>query len=286
MKVKAYAKLNLTLNVLGALDGFHVIDSVAASVDIFDVVEVTVRNDRRVTVSGVPAVSNEQNTAYKAACAFTRQFNSFGVDIAIEKRIPFGAGMGGSSADASAVIYCMCMLFGVNVHSDEIHSLCASIGSDVNFMLRGGLAQLCGKGDDLTFGKLYAPWYFALTTFDASMSTARVYCEFDKIAQTPVYANNAALLELLGSSKLADVAQCFNNHLQPAVASLSDYAASYLQFCLKQGFTPNMTGSGSAYYVPFVDELSAQSASSLLNANGFKTTVCKSTDCGIEILSL
>lgn len=283
MKVKVYAKLNLTLNVLGKRDGFHIIDSVATSVNICDVVTVNPRPDREVAVFGVEQVAPAQNTAYKAAYGFVRQFGTCGVDITIEKGIPFGAGMGGSSADAAAVVYCMCSLFNVDVCSDKVHALCASVGSDVTYMLRGGLGILKGKGDDVTFGNLDSPWYFALTTFDTSVSTAEVYSQFDKLGTEQVFVNNSALMEVLQKGKAQDMSECFNNHLQVAAASLSNYADNYLQFCNKQGYVPNMTGSGSAYYVAFVDEQSARNTAELLTANGFNTVVCQSVSNGIEM---
>ncbi|MCM1195408.1 MAG: 4-(cytidine 5'-diphospho)-2-C-methyl-D-erythritol kinase, partial [Firmicutes bacterium] len=146
MKVKSYAKLNLTLNVSGVKNGFHDIDSLVTSVDIYDVVNVDTRNDGRINVEKLKGIRNERNAAYKAADAFIRRFGSFGVDVVIDKGIPFGAGMGGSSADAAAVIYCMCKLFDIEENSDEVQNICAEVGSDVSFMLRGGFGRMRGKG--------------------------------------------------------------------------------------------------------------------------------------------
>lgn len=297
MKVKVYAKLNLTLNVLGKQNGYHTIDSVVTSVDIFDVVEVTSRADKQVTVSGLDLVPTEQNVAYKAACAFVERFNAFdseliggkqqvlGCDIAIAKGIPMGAGMGGSSADAAAVIYALCKLCNVDVNSQAIHDLCAELGSDVNYMLHGGLAKLRGKGDDVEFCKLGSPMYFALTTFDTTMSTAEVYSQFDRLCVEQVYVNNNALIQALQKKHIRGIAECFNNHLQPAAVSLSDYACDYLQLCNKRGLQCNMTGSGSAFYVTCDNEQSARNAADLLNSHGFTTVVCRSVNTGIEAIS-
>lgn len=284
MKVKVYAKLNLTLNVLGKCDRYHTIDSVATSVDIFDVVTVNPRSDKQVTVSGLPNVADEQNTAYKAACGFMRQFNALGADIAIEKHIPFGAGMGGSSADAAAVIYALCKLYDVNVNSNSVHNLCAELGSDINCMLRGGLTQLRGKGDEVAFYQLGSPLYFALTTFNTTMSTAEVYSQFDKLCAEQVFVDNGALLKVMQSGYTCGIAECFNNHLQAATVSLSNYACDYLQFCKTQSLSPNMTGSGSAYYIVFDNEQSARDICELLNSHGFTTVVCQSVNNGIEVI--
>lgn len=295
MAVKVYAKLNLTLNVLGKREGYHNIDSVAVSADVFDVVQVVPRLDKRVTVSGCPNIPLRQNSAYKATRAFMEHFPvlmgskifdrhfPFGADIEITKGIPQGAGMGGSSADAAAVIYDLCQLYHVDVNSREVRKLCEKLGSDVSFMLLGGLGRLRGKGNAVEFFKLASPIYFALTTFDTSMSTAEVYSRFDDIGKSDLtFADNAALLNALQSGALDNAFQYFNNHLQSAAASISDYANSYLRFCFSRGLSPNMTGSGSAYYVAFTDERQAAQAVDTLNADGFKTMLCRTVPCGME----
>ena len=296
MKVKVYAKLNLTLNVLGRRDGFHIIDSIVSSVDVFDVVEVVPRFDGRITVAGMDNLLPEQNAAYKAAKGFIEYFSPTwyeqsedysvlpGADITIKKGIPIGAGMGGSSADAAAVIYALCSMCNVGLNGDDVRSLCAELGSDINYMLRGGLARLHGKGDDAEYAELGRPLYFALTTFSTSMSTSEVYAQFDNLAPEQPFMDNGALFEILQRLFPYGVTECFNNHLQVSAESLSDYAYNYLQFCKGQNLTPNMTGSGSAYYVAFVNEHSARDAVDLLNSRSFDTVLCRSVPRGIEVI--
>ena len=110
MKLHAYAKLNLTLNVYRGDGKFHELDSIVTSVDVFDTVIVTPRADDIVTVTGVDRVLPQDNTAWKTAKAFVDGVGMHGVDIVVQKGIPFGAGMGGSSADASAVATTWCTM--------------------------------------------------------------------------------------------------------------------------------------------------------------------------------
>ena len=291
MKVKVFAKLNLTLGV-GARQGeFHPIDSIAMSVDICDVVEVVARDDRKILVNDLPQVVREQNSSYKAAVAFQQAFSSPGVEIYVEKGIPFGAGMGGSSADAAAVVYCMCKLFGVDVNSQAVRELCARLGSDVNFMLFGGLGRLQGKGDDVTYLKLAKPLYFALTTFDCSMSSGEVYSAFDKVSDkkslfaTPYTKftthNSDTCVQMLTHGNNSRAIGLFCNDLQQATASMNNYADDYISFIRSLGLHCNMTGSGSAHYVSCVNQDEAERITELLNANGFTTTLCKSVPSGI-----
>lgn len=282
MKVKVYAKLNLTLNVTGKRDGFHDIDSVAVSVDIFDEVTVTARSDIRVTIGGMPTVNDADNSAYRAACAFVKEFDTLGADIFVRKGIPFSAGTGGSSADAAAVVYCMCRLYGVDVSSPRVYSLCAALGSDVNFMLRGGLGRLRGKGDDAEYFPLNRPLYFALTTFDQGVTSKQAYSAYDALGESLPQTDNCKIMEMLTAGENAQAIMLFNNHLEQAVTSLSDYQRGYLDCVNRLGLSVNMTGSGSAYYAAFDNKAQADKAAELLCQQGFNTVVCKTVDCGIE----
>ena len=217
MKVKVFAKINLTLSVGAKCGRFHPIDSLVTSVDVSDTVEVMAREDDAIDLSCDADIVTEQNSAYRAAVAFQNAFATKGVSISVRKEIPLGAGMGGSSADAAAVVYCMCKLFDVDISSVEVHSLCADLGSDVNFMLRGGFARMRGKGDDITFASAAKRMYFALTTFNVQLSAADVYYRFDVV-----------------SSQISR----FANDLENAARSIDGYAEDYLKFAESVGYSP------------------------------------------------
>ena len=290
MKVKVYAKLNLTLNV-GAKQGeFHPIDSVATSVDICDIVEVKTRADKQVFVSGVQGVTQERNTAYRAACAFVEAFDTNGADIDIAKGIPFGSGLGGSSADAAAVLYCLCKLYNIDMGCEKLLKICENVGSDVTYMLHGGLGRLQGKGDDVEFFALQEPIYFALTTFEQEMSSREVYAAFDNLSGRCASedgfqqhsGDNAKLLALLQKGENAQALEYFFNDLQRAAVAISDYTTQYLKFVKANGLNAVMTGSGSAYYIAFITLHEAQKVVKLLNSSGFATVLCQSVPHGIE----
>ncbi|MCM1289772.1 MAG: hypothetical protein NC132_05705 [Corallococcus sp.] len=289
MKVRVYAKLNLSLNVYPKLGEFysvqgkfHSVDSVVTSVDVFDVVTVKPHVYKDIIVNCNADVPDLQNSAYRAATAFQNAFQTDGCQIDIKKGIPVGAGMGGSSADAAAVIYCLCKLHKVPLNSPMVHVLCSDIGSDVYYMLHGGLARLCGKGDDVSQKKLLDPLYFALTTFPTSMSAAEVYAAFDKLPQKPTFRNNDRLVDMLQMGFFDEAVLCFGNNLQPAALSLSSWAEDYLRFCSERGIVCNMTGSGSAFYIACSTKSDATVLTKLLRCNGFDTRVCKSVKKGIK----
>lgn len=280
MKVKVFAKLNLSLNVFGRSGEFHRLDSIVCSVDIFDVVEVTMRADNQITVRGTDDIPLAQNTAFRAAVAFQQTFGVGGCDISIEKHIPFGAGVGGSSADAAAVLRCLCALNNVDVGCEKVKEICSRVGSDVSFMFFGGLARMTGKGDDLRFLP-FAETYFALTTFPVAISTKAAFEKCDEIGADD--CDNDLMEKYLTGGKIQSALAMCCNGLQPAVRAISSHAERYLQFCNENGLHCSMTGSGSAYFSPCTSRERAISVCNLLRENGFDAIVCKTVAHGVEV---
>lgn len=305
MQVSVYAKLNLTLFVYAREGRYHPIDSLVTSVDVFDEVRVQSRTDSKVLLQCDADIPVEKNSAYRAAVAFQQAFCTPGVEIFVQKGIPIGAGMGGSSADAAAVVYCMSKLFGVDMRSTEVHEMCARLGSDVNFMLQGGFARMQGKGDDLSFATLSQPIYFALTTFGVQLGSAEVYSAYDdlsvELATRPDRSANVWYAGIISSGlgnapsdcpKSDPISDrwarsghypivCYNG-LQRASMSLNGYAADYIAFTNSMGWNSCMTGSGSAYFVPFAEQKAAEQAVWQLNGKGFETIMCRAVPVGIR----
>lgn len=289
MKVKVFAKLNLSLNVFPKVGNFHPIDSIAVSVSLWDDVSVKAAKTKAVTVRGCNDIPLEKNSAYKAACAFVQRFDTNGCDILIKKHIPQGCGLGGSSADAAAVVACMCRLYNVDKNSLEVAELCAQLGSDVNFMLHGGMSRMRGKGDDLEFFANYPRLFFALTLFDSPLSTAQVYSRFDQLGGGAP-CDNDLLSTLLQNEQTKQALPMFSNGLQLAAESLlpektAAEVARYKQVCASRGFSCHMTGSGSAYFVAFATKEEADFAAKLLKAEKFDTRSVSYVAWGVETSS-
>lgn len=151
--VRAYAKINLTLDVLGRrADGYHELATVMQTVDLYDTLCLTPIPDRRVEViSTVPALDSNDNLAARAARLLIKYSGvSTGVSIELHKRIPIAAGLGGGSSDAVAVLLALRQWWHLPISMEEMHTLAASIGSDVPFFLDGGLALCEGRGELVT----------------------------------------------------------------------------------------------------------------------------------------
>lgn len=184
VREKAYAKVNLCLKILGARQGYHEIDTLVATVNIFDSLTVTKRKDDSVVVrtgGGFYKLPDKEqnNNAYKAAELFRSTFNTKGVDVVINKRIPVAGGLGGSSADIAATLKAMKKLFNVDC---DLKPLADSLGSDSGYMLTGGFARLCGRGEIVNFLPLNdVKLHLLIATPKTGVNTSACYAKYDEL---------------------------------------------------------------------------------------------------------
>ena len=148
---KAYAKINLTLEILGKRrDGYHNLASVMQTVELFDNVTITEADDIVVSCDDEQIIP-EINLATKAANVLKQRTGSAnGAHITIEKNIPVSAGLGGGSTDAAATLRGLNKLWKLGLSFDGLTEIAADIGSDVPFLVRGGTSLVQGRGEDVT----------------------------------------------------------------------------------------------------------------------------------------
>lgn len=151
LTVRAHAKINLWLDITGRLpNGYHSLNTVMRSIDLYDDVTVETNGSGEVSVScDVPLVpTDERNIAFKAAKAFFAHADkNMGANVHIVKRIPVEAGLGGSSADGAAVLTALNELCGKPFGDSGLRGIGASLGADVPFCMTGGTAKCTGIGD-------------------------------------------------------------------------------------------------------------------------------------------
>lgn len=257
VKVRAYAKLNLTLEITGVEGGFHLLDSLVASVDLFD--EIRVKKRKGVSSSivmhgmGSEGISPEQNNALKAAEAFSKRFGVDGVEITVFKNIPIGAGLGGSSADIAGVLKGMQMLYSVT-DDEAVKELGNELGSDVAYMLGGGFARMQGRGEKVQpiVGVKDKLWLLLLCP-NFGVSAGAAYKKYDELGMANYAIGNTsrAINALLASDK-ERLGAALTNHLYPAAASLESRVEQTLK--VAESFSPLgacMTGSGSCVFALF-----------------------------------
>jgi 4-diphosphocytidyl-2-C-methyl-D-erythritol kinase len=179
--IRAYAKINLTLDVLGRRsDGYHELATVMQTVDLYDTICLTDTQDERVQmICSNAELSNENNLASRAARMMQQYLSSpRGVRIELYKRIPTAAGLGGGSSDAAAVLLALRQWWQLPLSAQDLLAMAASLGSDVPFFLSGGLALCEGRGERVTSLAPYWPaqmrWLLLLKPA-IGVSTASVF---------------------------------------------------------------------------------------------------------------
>ncbi len=174
LRVKAYAKINLSLKILGMRpDGYHEIESLMQSVSLHDVITLSeTPSGIQLTTTNLRLPTDERNLAYKAAELFPR---NTGIKIYIEKNIPVAAGLAGGSADAAAVLYGLNKMTECRMSNIELMELGAQIGSDVPFCLTGGNCTVRGRGESVTRNMLHATRSYVLVVPEVKVSTKWAY---------------------------------------------------------------------------------------------------------------
>jgi len=181
MKYLSPAKVNLSLQITGRdpKDGYHYIDSIFDPVSLYDIIDIAKTDNDLITVTDVRGVLNigqEKNIAYKAAALFKEKYHiKKGVDIKLYKNIPNGAGLGGGSSNAAAVLHAMNDIFKVKAPLKALSALGFKLGSDVPFFIYNRTARVTGKGDKIApVTRKKALWYVLLCK-NTHVSTKKAY---------------------------------------------------------------------------------------------------------------
>lgn len=258
VKIKSYAKINLTLEIVGAQEGYHQLDSLVASIDLFDLLVIKKRKDgqNRVVMRGMgsESIPQAQNNAYKTAQAFCEAFQTQGADITIYKNIPIGMGLGGSSADIVGVINGMAQLYGVT-DKTALKRLADGLGSDTGYMLTGGFARMQGRGDVVTSLSVKQTLHGLLICPSQSVSARDCYQEYDKYEgaqekNTLSFTENC--IQSLLQNQPNEVGRYLTNDLFAPATRLNGQVQTAYEEALS--FSPLgvvMTGSGSGVLALF-----------------------------------
>lgn len=255
MDAKAYAKINLTLDVLGkTADGYHSLRSVMLAVDLADALALTF-DAPGIKIEADPPLP-EMSAAYRAAQGYLARCGGKGFSAFIRRSIPPEAGLGGSSADAAAILRALQNRYHA-LTEDELISLASSVGSDVPFLLNGGLALCEGRGEIVT---PLPPMEFHLLVVkpERGASTREVFARLH-----PPYAAGTTdgACAAIRKGDLTGLVPFVGNALTDAACSLAPEIAGLLVRMRRAGArAASMTGSGSAVFGIFEDEAAARRA--------------------------
>ena len=249
MKIKCPAKINLTLEIVNKReDGFHNIKSIMQLISLYDILDIqTESGEFEILLSGnsdeIPY--NEKNLVYKAADLFYKKTGITGIKtkIYIEKNIPIAAGLAGGSTDAAGTVWGLNKLFGNPLSKEELHELCAQLGSDLNVCLEGGCMLATSRGEKIQ--KLESASYpvTLIKPRNLGISAKEAYTKYAAKENKPKYNMTEKMLEALENEE--DIKSFLYNDLEYAV--FDDYKE--LQEIKTQIPDAIMSGSGSTYFV-------------------------------------
>ena len=249
----AYAKINLTLDVLGKReDGYHDLRSIMQTISLRDDIEIDVGTGKpwclKCDAEGVP--TDERNLAWKAAKLYCDTMNKDpeGLEIRITKRIPSQAGLGGGSADAAAVLRALNTHFGEPLSIWALAELGAQVGSDVPFCVVGGTMMCEGRGERMRKLPDMPKCVIVVCKPDFPISTPELFRKIDEkvIGQRP---NQQAMESALLAGDVLKVAQNLCNVFDPVVTE-DHLELNYIKSIFNSygALGQQMSGSGSAVY--------------------------------------
>lgn len=252
-RLRAPAKLNLSLAITGMRDGYHLLDSVMQEIDLCDELDVRPARDITLTVTGgrpLPA----DNTIVRAAELFCAAVpEAEGAEIRVQKRIPEQAGLGGGSSDAAAVLRGLNALYGRPLAGNELAELARQIGADCPFFLAGGTQRARGTGEILTPVANRCRFSLLLLKPRAGVATRTAFALSDRL---PVdFVDTGACARALESGDAEGYFAAAGNALQraaevlvPGITCLGErLAAAGARFW-------QVTGSGSCVFAVFKDD--------------------------------
>ena len=250
IKIKCPAKINLTLEVVNKReDGFHNINSVMQLISLYDYLNISITKsaETKIELSGnsseIPY--NEKNLVYKAAKLFLDEtgLKNYFIKVYIEKNIPIAAGLAGGSTDGAGMILGLNLLFDNILSKEQMGSLCAKLGSDLNVCLEGGCLLATSRGENVE--RLpYLPMPVTLIKpKNLGISAKEAYTKYSLKKEKPKYNNTEKMIEQIKQGH--DIREFLYNDLEYAV--FDDYKD--LQYIKSKLPNSVMSGSGSTYFI-------------------------------------
>lgn len=267
---EAYAKINLTLDILGTRpDGFHEMDMVMQSVSLSDTVALSLEEEVGLHLSSnrEDLPRNRKNLAMDAACRFLEHIGRTeqGLSIAITKRIPVCAGTAGGSSDAAAVLRGLNYLTKANLSQKELMELGNAVGSDVPYCILGGTARATGRGEVIQELPSLPDCWIVLCKPDFSISTPELFHRWDQ-RPAKIRPNTLKMVDALKEGNLITIAHMLYNVFEEALPLEKQAEVSMIrQLLSEQGALGTcMSGTGPTVFALFDRSDLAEEAASKL----------------------
>lgn len=286
MRLEAFAKINWTLDITGVRDdGYHIMDMVMQPVSLSDEIILAPSESLCISTAGFySSPADSSNLAFRAAMALRLACGiNKGVAIHIDKRIPVGAGMGGGSSDAAAVLTGLNLLWHTNLSAKELESIGLTIGADVPFCLRGGLNRTTGIGEAMTGYPFKSNWWLLVFQPCRGLSTRKIFEAWT--SKEIMHPDNNTVLEGLRTGDLDLVHQGIANVLEPVSSALCPQIREAVRDLENNGArVASMTGSGSAVFGVFISRTEAERARDRLMKKWPRVHLCHTQSESIRVL--
>ncbi len=268
MLMKAYAKVNWFLRVTGKReDGYHLLDMLMQQIALHDEVEILPAETLSLEARNAPYLSSqEDNLAYRAAKALQQYAGTEqGAKISLKKRIPVGAGLGGGSADAAAVLHGLNSLWQLGYSIETLAKIGLTLGADIPFCLYGGYARVQGIGEEVLPLTTKRQHWLVVIQPCKGLSTKEVFGQMIlgpqneetdiQRTQEALEAGKYQLLNKFSKNDLQEISTSLRPAIQEAIKALRSAGAKHAM----------MSGSGSAVFGVFQSYQQASSAEKNLN---------------------
>lgn len=254
MRVQANCKINIGLDILRRrADGYHDLDTVMVPVKgLYDTLEVEPVAGEEVSFSSSGLVIDcpaEKNLVVRAARLMQERYGAGGVKIHLEKRTPFGAGLGGGSSDATMALKAMNELFDLHLSEEELEGVAAELGSDTPFFVKNRPQRCTGRGEKMTPIELpLSGLWLLLVKPEVAISTREAYAGVSPAVKTPALAER--LLRPVEEWQGSVV-----NDFEPSLFAAHPLLAQIKEELLRMGaLYAAMSGSGSTLFGLFSKE--------------------------------
>lgn len=261
MYVRAYAKINISLDVVGKReDGYHFLEMIMQNIELYDEINLKKISESIEIKCNVPYVpTDERNLAYKAARLFMDYYDiKGGVLINITKNIPVAAGLAGGSSNAAAVLKGMRDLYEIDASDEELMKIGLSIGADVPYCIVGGTALCKGIGEIVEPLKPFRNHIVVLVKPSFGVSTKEVYTSLD-INKINIHPNTSEILKAMEKNDLQVTASLMKNVLENVTLRKHYVLREIKREMVRLGAVNSMmSGSGPTIFAFFDDMLKAQ----------------------------
>lgn len=266
MEIKARAKINWTLDVVGKrADGYHLLDTLMQPLELCDLITIEPDAGLSLTLdSPVELSAGEDNLMLRAARALQAYAGvAQGARMRLLKRIPMGAGLGGGSADAAAVLKGLNILWSLGLSLDALCEIGVKLGADIPFCLHDAPRRAQGIGERLTPFPCKRRFPLLVVQPCAALSTKAVFSAYSAVS--PKRPDTPGALRALAAGDLPLLSQCAANVLEEASLPMRPEIGAAKAALLQAGAVmAQMTGSGSAVFGAFEAEAQAAQAQALL----------------------